>query len=343
MIPALARDAILAGARLNGGRDRDLLELEVLNVLSTVLQLRSIELHRLECDGDLRRSWCRARIAEGEPTATFERPVNELVQAVTWDFTQPQLAVPRQRADDGLWSCIVALGDPREPVGWINLTSAREPGADELRVVGALLGIYANHLALLDYSERDTLTGLMNRKTFDDSFLRLLSDPRMQRERPLYDRRQDASPADHWLAVVDIDHFKNVNDTFGHLYGDEVLVLVAGLMRRSFRNADRLYRFGGEEFAILLDRTPDQYVGAVLDKFRVRIADHWFPQIGKVTVSVGYTRLSPGDSPSSAFDRADAALYFAKHNGRNQVHGWEALHHQGLLAQRETNQDVELF
>ena len=56
MIPALAREAILAGARLNGGRDRDLLELEVLNVLSTVLQLRSIELHRLECDGDLRRS-----------------------------------------------------------------------------------------------------------------------------------------------------------------------------------------------------------------------------------------------------------------------------------------------
>jgi hypothetical protein len=66
MIPALAREAILAGARLNGGRDRDLLELEVLNVLSTVLQLRSIELHRLECDGDLRRSWCRARIAEGD-------------------------------------------------------------------------------------------------------------------------------------------------------------------------------------------------------------------------------------------------------------------------------------
>ncbi|HPU50508.1 MAG TPA: GGDEF domain-containing protein [Burkholderiaceae bacterium] len=340
---ALARDAILSGARLNGGRDRDLLELEVLDVLSAVLRLRSIELHRIETDGGVRRSWRRARLAEGEPTVTYERPLNEQLQPVAWDFGQPALTVPGKRADDGLWSCIIALGDPREPMGWITLASSREPGADELRVVGALLGIYANHLALLDYSERDTLTGLMNRKTFDDSFLRMLSDPRMQGERPSYDRRQDAAPADHWLAVVDIDRFKSVNDTFGHLYGDEVLVLVAGLMRRSFRHADRLYRFGGEEFAILLDRTPDPYVCAVLDKFRVRVADHRFPQIGTVTVSVGYTRLTAGDSPSSAFDRADAALYFAKHNGRNQVCGWERLNERGLLVQRRSNQDVELF
>ncbi len=123
-----------------------------------------------------------------------------------------------------------------------------------MEVVRGMLIVYKNFLALLDYNERDSLTGLLNRKTFDDSYTRML---RMNvGNLALQDGSVDAGQSEseykvehyHWLAVVDIDYFKRVNDQFGHLYGDEVLILIANIMRNSFQPSDHLFRFGGEEF-----------------------------------------------------------------------------------------------
>ena len=75
----------------------------------------------------------------------------------------------------------------------------------------------------------------------------------------------------NWLAVVDIDHFKLVNDRFGHLYGDEVLILVANILRSSFRNQDRIFRFGGEEFVVLLRAATLENARQGFDRFRT----HW--------------------------------------------------------------------
>jgi len=221
-----------------------------------------------------------------------------------------------------------------------------ELSALQQRLLVGLLRIYSNHLAILEYSEHDSLTGLMNRKTFDETFLKMLAA--FQRDdspgiRPGDQRAVPDEHCNHWLAVVDIDHFKRINDRFGHLYGDEVLVLLARLMRSSFRVSDRLYRFGGEEFAILLDRTPQGHVHEVFERLRTAIQEHHFPQVGEVTVSVGFTRIGAGDSPSGAFDRADEALYFAKQNGRNRVCGFESLKAGDLLQAKQVNADVELF
>ena len=90
-----------------------------------------------------------------------------------------------------------------------------------------------------------------NRKIFDDSFYKVSSMPLLDEKLEPGDRRH-APGSRYWLGVVDIDHFKAVNDRFGHLIGDEVLLLLSRIMRGCFRHSDQLYRFGGEEFVVLL-------------------------------------------------------------------------------------------
>jgi diguanylate cyclase (GGDEF)-like protein len=140
-------------------------------------------------------------------------------------------------------------------------------------------------------------------------------EPAAELEEP--DRRELSNGARHWLAVVDIDHFKRVNDSHGHLIGDEVLLLVAQLMRQTFRHGDRIYRFGGEEFVVLLRCPQAQSARVAFERLRLRIGAHDFPQVGQLTVSIGYTAIDADDTPGAAFERADLAVYEAKHVGRN--------------------------
>jgi diguanylate cyclase (GGDEF)-like protein len=208
---------------------------------------------------------------------------------------------------------------------------------------------------LLDYAETDTLTGLYNRKTFEENLSRVL----VQAERDaagngLPGRRQLSAAAEgavedegeraNWLAVIDIDHFKSINDTWGHIYGDEVLLLVAQLMRDSFRFEDRLFRFGGEEFVVILQATQQQYAQRVFDRFRHWVAEHPFPQVGNITLSIGYTRIDAMDTPTEVVGRADEALYFVKSHGRNGTLCYESLLADGLLHRHEpAEMEVELF
>jgi diguanylate cyclase (GGDEF)-like protein len=213
--------------------------------------------------------------------------------------------------------------------------------------VGSILRIYRNFQGLLDYSERDTLTGLLNRKTFDESFLKATSAPPMsaamaQATSP-DGRRHVASSHRHWIGVIDIDHFKSVNDNYGHLIGDEVLLLLSRLMRSSFRFHDRLYRFGGEEFVVLMRCATDEDARMALERMRTNTNTYPFPQVGSISISIGFTEVKPGDTPSAAFERADKAVYYAKAHGRNQVQSHAELVARGLLDDASKIGDVELF
>ena len=194
---------------------------------------------------------------------------------------------------------------------------------------------YANYIRLLDYSEKDTLTQLFNRKTFDDSFDRLLAAADQPPRPPEETADRRATPPEeesrHWIAVADIDHFKRVNDTYGHLFGDEVLIRFARLMRKTFRTGDRLFRFGGEEFVILLRPTTEAKAMRAFDRFREEVENYEFPQVGKVSCSIGFSAIAPHMAPSDILGQADRALYFGKNNGRNQVNGFGMLVAQGLL------------
>ena len=203
--------------------------------------------------------------------------------------------------------------------------------------VETLARIFGNQIRLLDYSELDSLTRLLNRKTFDETFDRLLSSSLAKsggdatRERR--SREEQDSPA--WLGVVDIDHFKRINDSFGHLFGDEVLLRMGELMRKTFRDGDRLFRFGGEEFVVILNAPDEHLAAAGFERFRWSVESHEFPQVGQVTCSIGFTAVSRQDVPTDVVGRADEALYYVKKHGRNQVCSYERLLGDGAIAKPE--------
>lgn len=153
----------------------------------------------------------------------------------------------------------------------------------------------------------DELTGAFNRKYLKATFGRFMS-------------RLERSGESFTIALLDIDHFKQLNDTFGHAYGDEVLHRVAEEVRQAIRSSDELIRYGGEEFLILLNVSDRAVIDAVLERVRSRIEHLTFPYEHQVTVSIGYTRVcQPGQTLNEWCTYADEALYKAKRDGRNRV------------------------
>ncbi len=236
-----------------------------------------------------------------------------------------------------------------EPIYMIDLTLSENFSADQRVSLMGLIEYFGNHIALLDYGESDTLTGLASRKTFDKHLFELLgqatADDMIDHLNGTQLRRQGGSEeAVHWLAICDIDHFKRVNDTYGHLIGDEVLIMLGQLMRHSFRYDDQLFRFGGEEFVALLQPTTPESAGAVLERFRQDVEAQLFSRVGRITISIGYSRLMPNDTPTDVIDRADEALYYAKQHGRNRVESYDRLVSSGQVPLKDIARgEVELF
>ena len=210
--------------------------------------------------------------------------------------------------------------------------------------IESILWIYQNLQGLLDYGEKDSLTELLNRKSFDGAFLRAALEQNSIVACDGPDRRLEQTGASYWLAVIDIDHFKRVNDNFGHLIGDEVLLLMTGLMRTNFRFHDQIYRFGGEEFVVLMRCANHEVAAAAMERYRSKVEKHIFPQVGTITVSVGFSALRTDDTPGSAFDRADKAVYYAKAHGRNQVCSYSKLVAVGELTEQvDDTSDADFF
>jgi len=210
-------------------------------------------------------------------------------------------------------------------------------------MVTGIVGVYRNFQNLLDYSERDSLTGLLNRKTFDGQLTRMLQSSGGQLASPTPAAADSAAAPGQWLVVADIDFFKSVNDRYGHVFGDEVLILVANMLVSSFRADDRVFRFGGEEFVILLRSATRAQAHQIIERFRANLAAHVFPQVGSVTVSLGYVQVRPGDSPVASLGHADQALYYAKTHGRNQICHYDDIVAAGELQLPSANDTAEFF
>ena len=236
------------------------------------------------------------------------------------------------------------LTTDQDPIGVLEFRTAQTLTQEQVRLVCSILRVYRNFQGLLDYSERDTLTGLLNRKTFDESFMRVGAALPPTAGAAVGDARRHAPRGSAWLGVIDTDHFKRVNDGHGHLIGDEVLLLLWRLMRTSFRCHDHLHRFGGEEFVVLLRCNQPQDAALTFERFRGHVERYQFPQVGQITVSVGLSKLRSDDTPSSGFERADRAAYHAKQNGRNQVaHHAELVASGQLIEAVRDRSDAELF
>jgi diguanylate cyclase (GGDEF)-like protein len=125
------------------------------------------------------------------------------------------------------------------------------------------------------------------------------------------------------LLLLDIDHFKEYNDTFGHLEGDKVLVRISQIIRSCLRKLDTAYRYGGEEFTVILPETNCQEAKTVAERIRNAVkADKFVPEAQKevtITISIGVTQYSPEEELSAFIQRADKAMYASKQEGRNKV------------------------
>jgi diguanylate cyclase (GGDEF)-like protein len=199
---------------------------------------------------------------------------------------------------------------------------------DEQTLLADLFRVYDNYLAVLRDSQVDRLTGLLNRRTFDDQLDRALGLIRRAYQESDNDkckRKVGMGSGSFFMGEIDIDHFKEVNDRFGHLHGDEVLVILARILQSSFRKTDLIYRFGGEEFVVIVYVDDRGDAEMTFERLRRSIENHVFPQVGKVTVSIGITEIKDTSIPVELLGRADQALYYAKTHGRNQVAFYEAL------------------
>jgi diguanylate cyclase (GGDEF)-like protein len=171
---------------------------------------------------------------------------------------------------------------------------------------------------MLQGTYRDALTGLYNRRAFNEKMLQFLQPADNHQRRAL-----NYSPTVY--VMLDIDHFKSINDSMGHLYGDEVLLLLAQQMTDSFRENDLLFRYGGEEFAMVLMDITAQQAQHSLQRFREKIADYDFPNVKQVTVSIGFTDFDKNLSMEELINQADNALHYCKTTTRNAVHSYQEL------------------
>jgi diguanylate cyclase (GGDEF)-like protein len=348
-------------ATLTDRRDRESLDTALAGVLMELLQPARVGIHLLLSDADEQR-WLPAVVLEqgGAPV---------LHDSMHVDFRRlPRVVAdsPRARCLEALLPVAVedAVGTPscltclplfagREPgeAGVVEIRSAARLDARALAAIERVLRVYRNMHALFMYSERDALTGLLNRKSFEETFYKSLRDEPVPPagasvsggpDEALPQRRLRTGER-FWLAMVDVDHFKQVNDQYGHQIGDEVLILVARILKNTFRGYDRVYRFGGEEFVVLL-RCPDAVAALqTAERLRLKMEQYRFPQVGRITVSVGLTAIRSGDAPDVVCNRADQAVYHAKRNGRNRVCSYDELVQQGLLQAEVRDGGVELF
>lgn len=332
-------------------RDRDSLEFSLVATLAELIPLKSIAfyrcvseiseqaLERVVCldmekndQGDLKYLWgsnTEVIIAEGQYLDCLR--TKDAVSSVS--TLRHRLIIP------------VFTGD--SIIGLLDLYSDIPLDAHD-RLIHGLVRICENFFYILKEGEHDPLTGLLNRRTFDSRLDRMLEAQAVnnQFDTAIVQNNHRAAQSDDalaWLVVVDIDHFKRINDTFGHMYGDEVLLLLAQIMQKSFRHGDMLFRFGGEEFVVVLSPCSPEDVDQAVERFRKTVQKYSFPQIEQVTVSMGYAAIRPHDFPATILDQADKALYYAKTHGRNCVCSYAQLVESGKLSEHVVKNDVELF
>ncbi|OMC65884.1 PAS domain S-box protein [Paenibacillus odorifer] len=158
---------------------------------------------------------------------------------------------------------------------------------------------------LVELSTTDKLTGLKNRRFLQE---------KLEEQIAAYQRDQ----APFSLCILDIDHFKNVNDSYGHQMGDYVLEKLASVLKSQSRKEDIVARYGGEEFILLLPNTDSADATAIADNLRQFIASSTW-EIGSITVSIGIATFEATDTDITLLEKADQALYVSKEQGRNRV------------------------
>ena len=326
-------------------RDKKSLEKALVRTLSDFVEFDALILLRIPRNANSEY----LEVAASTPERVFKEKLSQIPH---------EYGSPRVQRDAGIARCIQS-GE---------LVSDEQNGAQRIifpvmvnNIAAGVLDIYGCHqqtnavklirgfirifLTILADNEHDTLTGLLNRKTFDAQLAELLSSSKSEANvtSAIEERRIGKGDAYYWVGMLDVDHFKTINDNFGHVYGDEVLLLFANLMEETFRNNDLLFRYGGEEFVVVLAPATESDAYLVFERFRQAVEVYDFPSVGPVTVSIGMTKIDAQEHSSTVLEHADQALYYAKENGRNRVCNYHTLIKSGFLKARQARNNIEIF
>jgi diguanylate cyclase len=237
--------------------------------------------------------------ATGSDATKFGSGLEQLRQALEESLSVPVL---RERVNG-------VLHDTRQIQGSIStLTQRLEASQSEIVVLRNEL------MRVREEAQIDGLTGLLNRRAFDDRINAVLSDV-----------RDNGVGIGLCLVMMDIDHFKMLNDSYGHVFGDRVIRTIGELLKATVKGQDVVARYGGEEFALLLPETPLAGAKVVAERVREAVAHSRIRRlnseetVGCITISAGIANYYAGEAVATFVDRADAALYASKAQGRNRV------------------------
>jgi diguanylate cyclase (GGDEF)-like protein len=332
-------------------RDTYMVEQSLLRTLGPQLGVLQTSFYRLDDGGGIVRALFHSRKVEQRDgvqrvVENMEEVGNnqELSDSVRNLFESVRLLgkACTKKTESILHICYPIYGK-RELVGYFVFQRDRELTPVEDAIVNGVLEVFTNYFDLLDTSQRDQLTGLLNRYSLEINLDRLWSllSARLHEAADSNSKRVNM-PETYWLGMLDIDHFKNINDTYGHVIGDEVLIMVTRLLQASLRQSDLLYRYGGEEFVAIIAANDLDSATQAFERARITVEQFQFPQVGNITISGGFSSADPSVLPQEVINRADSSLYASKNAGRNRVLHYDTLVKQGILKEAPSG-SIDLF
>jgi len=323
-------------------RDTHMVEKSLLRTLGPLLGVLETSFYRLDENGDILRAVYHTRkvsdengakrIIENIEEVSNEKELSPEIRNV-FDSVRLLQKPCSRKLEQSLLICYPIYGN-KELVGFFIFQRDRELTPVEDAITQGILEVFTNYFDLLDSSQRDQLTGLYNRYSLELNLDRLWNILSGRHHTSSDDgSKRVIVPETYWLAILDVDHFKKINDNFGHIIGDEVLIMVTRLLQASFRKSDLLYRHGGEEFIAIVAANDLDAATHIFERARIKIEQFHFPQVEHVTISAGFSCADPNVLPQEIINRADSALYAAKNAGRNHWPGkpfdwapWSILH-----------------
>lgn len=321
-------------------RDIEFLEISLLRTLEQYL--KPIDLRLIRTDNEMN---LRSEIVLGDEKSDLndsDKELSDEIKDIILHLNQTNTTEYTLEIETGFLT-LYSINKTQHSISYLVILECSTISVDNKYLVMGLLMVFRNYCDLLAENITDSLTGLLNRKSFDRTMDKVYQLLPASNEAYEEDRRHNTA-SKFWLVMLDIDHFKSINDKYGHVYDDDVLILLAHIIKTCFRDDDLIFRFGGEEFVLIIKC--DDLAGAkqALQRLLDRVSSHVFPRVGRVTVSMGAVRIEQGTFSATLLDYADQALYYCKENGRNQLAFFEELVEQGIAnLQNIDSGEVDLF
>jgi diguanylate cyclase (GGDEF)-like protein len=342
--------------RLTDHRDRDLLELTLSKAMLDLLPLSRIVIARVVREEGESRWLEVARLdAKGggrviDPQRVDFSTLPKLEDAsdrVRCLALRDRVEIAWAGPDGPRITMLPLFSELREEdQGVLELHSEAALSAENLLKVDSLRHIYRNMYSLLEYSDRDPMTGLLNRKSLDDAFYSAVLEDIEESVKMPVDSAQSAQerrhrvPANYWLGSAKIDNFALIAEHHGRDAAEDALSRVARILSNTFRTYDRLYRFDGDHFGALLHCPDEALVLGAFERFRSSVEKYNFSKVGRVTVSCGFTAVQEDDSPASSVAKTEQAVNFAQRSGGNKACSYGGLVQRGIFGSAPKPQEA---